>query len=243
MTFQVQPNTMIPPRMVQSARRPMSASHPASRMLLVDDHAVMREGLKSILRNESTLTIVGEAEDGHAALKACFRLKPDLVLMDLQLPSLDGIDAIAMIRRRWPEIRVVVLAGMHSESRAAQALRAGAHGYVLKRSHPEKLIAALHAVRDDLAYLDPAVNFEQVDAMRKADAADPKSNVAAGLTPRERQVLKLIAEGLSNRKTAERLSISAKTVETHRMNLMRKLDAHNAAELSQWARRLGLVSI
>ncbi len=232
------------PRLVQSARRPITAHLPATRVVLVDDHAVMREGLKSLLtKADPTVDIVGEAADGHAAVHACLQLHPDLVLMDLQLRSLDGVDAIATIRRRWPCIRVIVLAGLHSENRAAAALRAGAHAYVLKRSNLEKLMAALHAVRQDMAYLDPDIDLEQVDAMRRAEGDDGGHLAAAGLTPRERQILKLVAEGHTNRRVAERLSISLKTVETHRMNLMRKLDAHNVAALSKWARRLGLVDV
>jgi two-component system secretion response regulator SsrB len=230
--------------LLQSFPSPIHTSRPASRLLVVDDHAVMREGLKSLLRGNPALTVIGEAADGHDAVSACIKLNPDLVLMDLQLASLDGIDAIVTIRRRRPQTRVVVLSSLPSENRAAEALRAGAHAYVLKRSSLEKLLAALHAVRDNRAYLDPAINLDQVDAMRRS-AVDghPDAWAASGLTPRERQILKLIAEGNRNREIAERLSISFKTVETHRMKLMRKLDAHNAAELSQWARRLGLVHV
>jgi two-component system secretion response regulator SsrB len=164
--------------------------------------------------------------------------------MDLELSTLDGIDAITCIRRRHPHIRIIVLAGLHSESRAAQALKAGANAYVLKRSSVERLITAFHAVREDKAYLDPAVHLGEVDAMRRhADNDESCAPGAASLTKRERQILKLIAEGQRNREIAETLFISQKTVETHRMNLMRKLGAHNVAEISQWARRLGVVSM
>lgn len=244
MTIQTLNSVAVLPRLVQSARRPITAHLSATRVVLVDDHAVMREGLKSLLtRADPTVDIVGEASDGHGAVHACLQFHPDLILMDLQLRSLDGVDAIATIRRRWPGIRVVVLAGLHSENRAAAALRAGAHAYVLKRSNLEKLMAALHAVRQDMAYLDPDIDLEQVDAMRRTEGDDGSHVAAAGLTPRERQILKLVAEGHTNRRVAERLSISLKTVETHRMNLMRKLDAHNVADLSKWARRLGLIDV
>lgn len=220
------------------------AGRPALRIVLVDDHAVMRDGLRSLLGRDPAVSVIGEAGDGHAAVQVCMQLRPDIVLMDLQLPSLDGIDAIATIRRRWPCTRVVVLSGMPSESRAAEALRAGAQAYVLKRSGVEQLMSALHAVRANRCYIDPAIRLSATGPTVIPCPVDTATQVAvAGLTPRERQVLKLIAEGLTNKRIAGRLSISLKTVETHRMNLMRKLDAHNAAELSTWARRLGLIDV
>ncbi|MBY4897897.1 two component system response regulator [Cupriavidus sp. AU9028] len=240
MTIQLS-SLSVQPSLAQPARRPVPQSN-LTRVVLVDDHTVMREGLRALLGKDPSVDVIGEAADGHAAVQACLRLRPDVVLMDLQLPSLDGVDAIATIRRRWPDIRVVVLAGLHSETRAAAALRAGAHAYVLKRSSLDQLMAALRAARINQPYLDPAMNVGQIDAMRRA-ANEGGESRAAGLTPRERQILKLVAEGLTNRQVADRLTISLKTVETHRMNLMRKLDAHNAAALSQWARRLGLIEI
>lgn len=243
MSLQLATRTAAAPHLVQSFMQPMFSERPPSRVLVVDDHAVMRAGLRSLLRDEPAVTVVGEADDGHAALDACQRLHPDMVLMDVQLSSLDGIDAIAHIHRRHPAIRIVVLASLHSESRAAQAFQAGADGYVLKRSKPDTLMCALHAAREGRTYLDPAIHLGEVGNLCGATNTASGTADGAALTTRERQILKLIAEGLRNREIAERLFISQKTVETHRMNLMRKLDAHNVAELSQWARRLDMVSV
>lgn len=213
-----------------------------SRLLIVDNHAVFREGLRLLLKEDASIDIVGEADCGHSALAMCRSTRPDIVLTDLDLPSLDGIEAVRMIRRRWPEIHILVLTGTLSESRAAEAFNAGAHGYVLKRSRLINVLNALHAVRAGLPYVDSTLNTSQINALRHDSPKDESSRLPAALTSRERQILKLIAEGSRNRDIAERLTISQKTVETHRLNMMQKLDAHNVAELVQWACRLGLTT-
>ena len=209
---------------------------PECRLLLVDDHAMIREGLCALLADVPELTVVGEAEDGQQAIALCRALQPDLVLMDLNMPLLDGVSALSLIARRWPAILIIALTSTVSEHNAALALEAGAVGYVLKRSRREDLLQAIAQVRLGKIYIDSGLDAAQVMALRGGGQA-----AGISLTGRERQVLKLVAEGARNRDVAEILCIGLKTVETHRLNLMRKLDAHNAADMTQWAYRLGLL--
>ena len=210
---------------------------PECRLLLVDDHAMIREGLCALLADVPELTVAGEAEDGQQAIALCRALQPDLVLMDLNMPLLDGVSALSLIARRWPAILIIALTSTVSEHNAALALEAGAVGYVLKRSRREDLLQAIAQVRLGKIYIDSGLDAAQVMALRGGGQA--ASGIS--LTGRERQVLKLVAEGARNRDVAEILCIGLKTVETHRLNLMRKLDAHNAADMTQWAYRLGLL--
>ncbi|MFS2160540.1 response regulator [Pseudomonas sp. Pseusp122] len=209
---------------------------PECRLLLVDDHAMIREGLRALLADEAAITIVGEAEDGQQAIAMCRALQPDLVLMDLNMPLLDGVSALTLIGKRWPEIQIIALTSNISEQNAALALEAGAMGYVLKRSRRDDLLRAIYLVRAGKIYIDSGLDGTQVAALRSGQAVS-----GVTLTERERQVLKLIAEGSRNRDVAQILCISLKTVETHRLNLMKKLDAHNSADIVNWAYRLGLL--
>jgi two-component system secretion response regulator SsrB len=209
---------------------------PECRLLLVDDHAMIREGLSALLAGAPGLIVVGEAENGQEAISQCRELQPDLILMDLNMPQLDGVSALTLIHRRWPEILIIALTSTVSEHNAALALEAGASGYVLKRSSREDLLNAMVQVRAGKVFVDPALDSSQVAALRSGQTLS-----GITLTERERQVLKLVAEGSRNRDVAEVLCISLKTVETHRLNLMKKLDAHNAADMTQWAYRLGLL--
>lgn len=207
-------------------------------VLIVDDHSLMREGLRILLSEIPNVTVVAEAADGRDAITLCRSIQPSIVLMDLTLPELDGIEAIRQIHRRFPEIRILALTATATEIRAAEALNAGASGYVLKRSGKKELLNAIEAVIQGRVYLDPALDETQIEAL----ITDPNKNTHHALTARERQVLKLVAQGNPNRLIAEVLVVSPKTVETHRLNLMQKLDAHNAAELTRWAYRLGLLN-
>lgn len=206
------------------------------RILLVDDHQMIREGLRALLAGVPELVVVGEAENGHEAIAQCRNLQPDLVLMDINMPLLDGVSAVGMVRKRWPEIRILALTSNVAEHSAIQALQAGAQGYLLKRSSRDILLGAIRDIRAGRTFIDNQLDVEQVHALR----SEAGSASGITLTERERQVLQLVAGGARNRDIAELLCISLKTVETHRLNLMKKLDAHNAAELTQWAFRLGL---
>jgi two-component system, LuxR family, secretion system response regulator SsrB len=209
----------------------MSKSH---RLLIVDDHLLLRDGIKQALADEPSYRIVGEAEDGLGVYSACHALQPDIVVLDLGLPGMNGIEVIRQLKRRWPELIIVVLTADGTEFRAREALDAGASGYVLKAGSKDALLSALRITADGGTFLDPALDPTLVSA-----AFD--SGERAILTGRERQILQLVAEGARNRDIAEKLSISIKTVETHRLNLMRKLNAHKAVELANWAHRLGFV--
>ncbi|MBC8642793.1 two component system response regulator [Caballeronia sp. EK] len=204
------------------------------RILIVEDHTLIIDGIRNLLANQPRYEVVGVVSDGVAVREACQRLNPSLVLLDLGLPGMDGIDIIHQLLRRWKTLRIVVVTASTEERRVRAAITAGALAYVLKRSSQQVLLAAIQHAAMGKSYIDAALKPETLDVGERVLRETM-------LTLRERQVLKLVAEGWRNREVAELLTISLKTVETHRLNLMRKLDAHNAAELSNWARRLGLL--
>lgn len=205
------------------------------RILIAEDQQLVRQGLAALLKAED-IEIVGEAEDGEAAVDMGRSLRPDIVLMDLSMPVLDGVEATRRIKRVAPQIKVLILTVANCERRVAEALAAGADGYALKKLGHDELMAAITAVRSGKHYLGPGLNEEAV--REYLDGAD---TVAVALTAREREVLRLIAQGLKNREIAETLSIAIKTVETHRTKIMQKLDLHNSAELATYAMRRGLI--
>ncbi len=205
------------------------------RILIAEDQQLVRQGLAALLKAED-IEIVGEAEDGEAAVDMARALRPDIVLMDLSMPVLDGVEATRRIKRLAPQIKVLILTVANCERRVAEALAAGADGYALKKLGHDELMAAIAAVRSGKHYLGPGLNEEAV--REYLDGAD---TVAVALTAREREVLRLIAQGLKNREIAETLSIAIKTVETHRTKIMQKLDLHNSAELATYAMRRGLI--
>ncbi len=205
------------------------------RILIAEDQQLVRQGLAALLKAED-IEIVGEAEDGEAAVDMARSLRPDIVLMDLSMPVLDGVEATRRIKRVAPQIKVLILTVANCERRVAEALAAGADGYALKKLGHDELMAAITAVRSGKHYLGPGLNEEAV--REYLDGAD---TVAVALTAREREVLRLIAQGLKNREIAETLSIAIKTVETHRTKIMQKLDLHNSAELATYAMRRGLI--
>ncbi|QLL16703.1 two component system response regulator [Pseudomonas chlororaphis subsp. aurantiaca] len=206
-------------------------------VLIVDDHKFLITGVSQLLSATSLYDVVEEHVcDGLQVYSVCGRIQPDIVVLDLGLPGMDGIDVIHQLKRRWPKIIVIVLTADTTEYRAIEARRAGASGYVLKKSPQHILLSALQKAVVGQVLIDPSLNQSQVEG---ADLflADSRS-----LTTRERQTLKLISEGNRNRDISEKLYISIKTVETHRLNLMRKLNAHCVADLVNWATRLGLSS-
>ncbi|MGE5506463.1 MAG: response regulator [Actinomycetota bacterium] len=206
------------------------------RILIAEDQQLVRQGLVALLRTEE-VEIVGEAEDGEAAVEMVHRLRPDIVLMDLSMPVLDGVDATRRIKRSDPDIKVLILTVANCERRVAEAMAAGADGYALKKLGHEELMAAIAAVRSGKAYLGPGLSEEMVREYMDGEVV----NGGGSLTAREREVLRLIAQGLKNREIADTLSIAIKTVETHRTKIMQKLDLHNSAELATYAIRRGLI--
>ncbi|MGF6401571.1 two-component system secretion response regulator SsrB [Pseudomonas frederiksbergensis] len=203
------------------------------RILIVEDHHLLLYGIKILMSTQPNYEVVGEIVDGLSVYAACQELDPDVVLLDLGLPGMDGIDVIHQLKRRKPELIIVVFTADASEHRARDALAAGALGYVLKKSSQQTLLTGLQTAIAGKVFLDPALNLAHV-------TNTPNVGGLSTLTTRERQILKLIAEGDRNRDISEKLSITVKTVETHRLNLMRKLNAHNIADLVNWAYRLGI---
>lgn len=212
------------------------------RILLVDDHAIFRAGLRVLLELYPDYEVVGEAGDGREALAQVRDLSPDIVLMDIAMPGLDGLTATRLILEENPQCKVIVLTQLENREYITPALKVGAAGYVLKRAADEELIRAIRAAYQGQAYLDPEVTGIVVDDYcRHLDGTlggDPYET----LTDREREVLILTAKGHTNREIAELLYISPKTVDFHRTNLMRKLGLHKRTELTRYAIRRGLIA-
>ncbi|CRY32263.1 two component system response regulator [Yersinia enterocolitica] len=206
-----------------------------TKLLIVDDHELIINGIKNMLAAYPRYQIVGEAENGLDVYNLCRQTEPDIVIIDLGLPGMDGLDVIIQLRRRWPGIKILALTARHEEHYASRTLNNGALGYVLKKSPQQILMAAIQTVAAGKRYIDPALNSALLSQLTQ----DCETNQTI-LTPRERQILKLITEGSCNRMIASQLSISQKTVETHRLNMMKKLDVHKVAELIHWSYRLGL---
>lgn len=205
------------------------------KILVVDDHDLIFDGLKSCLAPYPNLELVGFVTDGLSVYEECLKHKPDMVFMDLNLPGMSGVEAIRQLRKRWPDMMIIVLTAFEEERKAREALDAGSNGYVLKNGSKSTLLAAIKSVTRGKNFLDPALDAKHIEALSLVEEGD-----IPVLTPREKQVLKLIFEGKRNRDIAEALLIGLKTVETHRMNIMRKLDAHNVADLMKWAHRMGI---
>lgn len=212
------------------------------KIFLADDHQIIREGLINLLKKQPDFEIIGEAEDGHAAVKKTKALKPDIVIMDIAMPGLNGIEATRQIKTEQPEVKVIALS-MHAEKRfVAEMLNAGASGYLLKTSAFEELVQAIQAVLLDKIYLTPKI---AEDVIKDYISHVPRESLSAFslLTQRERVVLQLIAEGNSTKKIASLLFLSTKTIETHRQNVMEKLDLRSVAELTKYAVREGITSL
>ncbi len=210
------------------------------RVLLADDHTLVRAGLRKLLESIDHVEVVGEADSGLALLALAEKLQPDLVLMDISMPGLNGLEATARIVQSWPNMRVVILSMHQNEEYVRQALRHGAVGYLLKDAAPMELDLAIRAVRRGETFLSPAVSHgvlsDYVQRLRTEETpGDP-------LTPRQREVLTLIAEGRSTKEIARLLDLSIKTVDTHRAQMMRQLDIHEVAGLVRYAMRTGLIT-
>jgi two-component system response regulator NreC len=209
------------------------------RILIVDDHGVLRAGLRALLSAEPDLEVVGEAAAGDQGFSLAGALQPDVVLLDISLPDLSGIEITRRLKEQLPEVRVLILTFHEDESLLQEAIRAGAAGYIVKRAAESELIDAIRAVwRGDL-YVHPIMTR----ALLKDLSLSPISNKTPGeaLTPREIEVLRLIAQGYTNRQTAEALNISVRTVESHRGNLVDKLNLHSRVGLVRYAKEHGLI--
>jgi DNA-binding NarL/FixJ family response regulator len=211
-------------------------------VFLADDHTILRSGLRALLEDEPDMVVVGEAEDGRSTVKLACQILPDIVLMDIALPLLSGLEATRQIKHDCPQVKVLILSMHDNEEYIRQALANGAMGYILKDAAAHELLDAIRAVHRGEAVLSPAVTRLVIeDYLRWGDLQKDQSS--DGLSPREREVLQLIAEGYSNRQISEIMSISIKTVQTHRMNLMSKLDLHDRSDLIKYAIQRKIIEI
>lgn len=211
-------------------------------IIIADDHTLFREGLRALLSAHDDLHVLGEAENGQEALRAVEERKPDLLLMDLSMPKMGGLEAIKEVKRREPGTKVLVLTIHGTEEFVLEALGAGASGYVLKDATHDELVLAIRSVLAEKRYLSPDISAKVIEGYIDGRKTVRSSSTWDSLTLRERQILKLVAEGRKNKEIAEILFISAKTVAKHRANLMGKLDLHNASALTAYALERGLLA-
>ena len=210
------------------------------KIVIAEDYTIVRQGLKSLLDSFSDFQVVGEAVDGKEAIESVESLKPDLVLMDLSMPKTDGITAIKEIKKRLPETKVLALTVHKTEGHVRMALEAGADGYILKDASCAELEMAIRNIVDGKSYLSPEISNGIIRGYLSGVKSEEKATKTSSLTPREVEVMKLIAEGYKSREIADYLSISINTVDKHRANLMRKLDLHSATALTHFALKEGL---
>jgi two-component system, NarL family, response regulator NreC len=212
------------------------------RILLVDDHTILRDGLRSLLEREPGLKVVGEVGDGRAAVEIAEKLIPDIIVMDVAMPLLNGIEATTKIKQSHPHIKIIILSMYDYENYIRQALAAGAAGYILKDACATELIDAIHAVKKGESVLSPAITRLVIEDYLRWGEIQPVEN-NNNLTTREREVLQLIAEGYTNKEISEILVIAAKTVQAHRTNLMDKLDLHSKGDLIKYAIRKKIIEL
>jgi DNA-binding NarL/FixJ family response regulator len=215
------------------------------RVLVADDHALMREGIRALLRGCEDIEVVGEAEDGDDAIQEARRLGPDVILMDVAMPGLGGLEATFEIRKESPAIKILVLTQYDDREYVSRFLKAGVSGYVLKKAAGSELVSAIRAVYRGGLVLDPEIARDALGepAGASVPGETPVEDPYDALTEREKQVLKLVAEGHSNKEIAETLGISVKTAMSHREHLMEKLGAHSRTELIKFALRRGVIRV
>jgi DNA-binding NarL/FixJ family response regulator len=213
-----------------------------TKVLLADDHKIFREGLRLLIEKESELEFAGETDNGRIAIKMVCDLKPDVVIMDIGMPDMNGIEATRQIMAKVPDTKVIALS-IHSDKRfVSEMLKAGACGYLLKDSAFEELVTAILTVISNRMYLSPIITDVAIHDYISLMTQEKKL-VYSSLTPREREVLKLIANGINTKQIAAELCISTKTIEAHRQSVMEKLDIHNLVDLTKYAIRIGLTSL
>ena len=212
------------------------------KIVIAEDHTILREGLRALLSLDPNYEIIGEAEDGRDAIRCVEKLMPDLLLIDLSMPRMNGMEAIRDIKKRHPEIKIIALTVHKTEEYILATLEAGADGYVLKDATHNELMIAINSVLSGKPYLSPGVSEKVIEGYLEGRRTLKPSSAWETLSQREREVLKLIAEGYKNKEIADDLCISIKTVEKHRSNLMKKLGLHNAAALTAFAIEKGLIT-
>ena len=210
------------------------------RIVIAEDHTILREGLKSLLSSNPDFEIIGEAEDGREAIRCVEKFKPDLILMDLSMPRINGLDAIKEIKKRFSETKILVLTVHKTEEYILATLKSGADGYILKDSTHAELVLAVKNVLSGKHYISPGISEKVIEGYLEGKKTLKRKSSWETLTQREREILKLIAEGYKNKEIGDYLCISPKTVEKHRANLMEKLDLHNVQALTTFAIEKGL---
>ena len=210
------------------------------KILVVDDHPIMRDGIRALLGLYDDIEIVGEASEGKEALEKIREMAPDVVIMDIAMPGMDGLEATRQIRKKHPKIKVLILTQYDNKEYITSVIKAGASGYVLKRALGSELVSAIRAVKRGESFLYPSAAAVLIeDYLQKAREEEPYDQ----LTAREREILKLIVEGNTSKKIADMLFLSLKTVQGHRLKMMEKLNIHNRTELIKFAMRKGLVNM
>jgi DNA-binding NarL/FixJ family response regulator len=212
------------------------------RVLLADDHRILREGIRALIEDQEDMVVVGESEDGLATVKKVAELLPDVVVMDIAMPLLNGLEATRQIHRDFPQVKVLILTMHENEEYIRQVLAAGALGYVLKDAAARDLLGAIRTVNQGEAVLSPAITRLVIEDYLRWGDIRPE-DTTDGLTPREREVLQLIAEGYTNKEIAGIMNLSVKTVQSHRTNLMNKLDLHDRGELIKYAIQKKIIDI
>jgi DNA-binding NarL/FixJ family response regulator len=211
------------------------------RIVIAEDHTILRQGLRALLKSNENLEVIGEAEDGLEAIRCVEKQKPDLLLLDLNMPRMDGISVIKEIKKRHPETKIIVLTMHMQEEYILEAFRSGAQGYCLKASSHDELNMAINAVLSGKFYVSPEISGKVLEGFLEGQKNIKKRSSWDVLTQREKEVLKLVGEGYQNKEIADYLFISVKTVEKHRANIMEKLDLHSASALTAYAIEKGLV--
>lgn len=213
------------------------------RVLIADDHAIVREGLHTLLETQPDIEVVGEATDGDEAVKMTGRLLPDIVLMDLTMPRLSGLEAIGQIKRQHPEIKILVLTMHESDDYFFKTLESGASGYFIKGGSSSELVSALYTVWNGDVFIYPSMTKKLLsDYVRRVNSGSDRETYD-GLTTREREILKLIAQGNTNQEIADLLVLSVATVQTHRAHIIAKLGLHRRADLVKYAIRRGFITL
>ncbi|MDH3327616.1 MAG: response regulator transcription factor [Desulfobulbaceae bacterium] len=213
------------------------------KIVIAEDHTILRAGLRALLSTQKNLEVIGEAGDGREAVRIVDNLEPDLLLIDLSMPKLNGMEAIKEIKSQHPSIKIIVLTVHKSDEYIVASMKAGADGYMLKDAGQNELLLAIEYVLNGKMFISPSISDKIIDAYLKNQSNPGSTSVLDDLTARELEILKLIAEGNKNKDIADHLCISLKTVEKHRSNLMQKLDLRNTAALTSYAIGKGLVSI
>lgn len=209
---------------------------------MAEDHTIVRKGLRSLLEQQPGIEVLAEAVDGREAVRAAETLKPDVLVMDFSMPGLNGLEATRQIKQRVPDTRVLILTRHDNKEYVEAILKAGASGYLLKKSAASELISAIQSVYRGDSFLDPSISRKVIEGFPHQSEGEGQA-LDEIITPREREVLQLIAEGHPNREIASTLHISVKTVDNHRANLMKKLELNSTADMVQYAIRKGIISL